>query len=255
MANTVEELEAQKAAQEEAAQQQIEEAGQVAQAAAEAQGLSEEEVNKRVEAARREEKDKLYGKIEDLTGRVKELQEHIRNEQAEKEEKERKQAEEAERRRIAKLSDEQKQTEILERIEEQLRAERKAREDLESSLSRKEREEQLAKYRESALRAAGPRIIPELVYGNSEAEIDAAVTRAKARFEEIDKQAREAHGQHVKHSMSGTSTSPGYEALEEQELEERLPNIAGDKYAKMSEEDRERIKDQIASEYQRAMGR
>lgn len=255
MANTVEELEAQRQQEEQEAVERIEAAGAEAEAEAQQQGLSEEEVRVRVEAARKEEKDKLYSKIDGLTDRVKELQDHIRAEQREKEEAERKREEEAERKRQAKLSDEQRQTEILQRIEEQLENERKSRQALEESLEKKEREAQLATYRASAIQAAGTRIIPELVYGKSEAEIDAAVTRAKARFEEIEKGLQQEQHQNIRQQMAGTSTSPGYEALEEQELENRL-NIDYDKYADPENEDyRNKIKDQIAREYERAQGR
>lgn len=255
MANTVEELEAQRQQQEQEAVERIEAAGVEAEQEAQQQGLSEDEVRARVEAARKEEKDKLYSKLEGLTDRVKELQEHIRAEQREKEEEAEKRKEEAERKRQAKLSDDERQTEILARIEEQLKNERESRQALEQSLEKKEREAQLATYRASAIQAAGTRIIPELVYGKSEAEIDNAVTRAKARFEEIEEQFKNEQGHSVRQQMAGTSTSPGYEALEEQELENRL-NIDYDKYADPENEDyRSKIKDQLAREYERAQGR
>ena len=125
-----------------------------------------------MQAARKEEKDKLYPKIEELSKLVKEQQEYIREQKAKQEEDEKKAAETAEKRRLAKLSEEERELEARKKLEEQLREEREAREALEKRIADKERASQLEEYRKGALRAAGERIIPELVIGNSEEEID-----------------------------------------------------------------------------------
>lgn len=253
MAQSAEELEAQKEIAEQEMEEQVQAAGDEAEAEARVEGVAEEEVQRRVEAARKEEKDKLYPKIEELSNLVKEQQEYIREQKDKQAAEEEKAAAAAEKRRLAKLSEEERETEARHRLEEQLKEEREARIALESRIAEKERANQLEEYRQGALRAAGERIIPELVVGNSEEEIDAAVQTAKAKYEEIENQLREERGQQVREQLS-QSTSPDTEALAEEELEKRLSAVDQDKYLK-DPEYREKIKDQLEAAYQRAMGR
>lgn len=253
MANTVEELEAQRQAAQAEADANAEAAATEAQQQAEAQGLSEEEVQQRVEAARKEEKDKLYPKIEELQNSLKEVQEHFKQEREAKEKAEQEAQARAEKARQAKLSEDEKQSELLKRIEEKLDDERKQRTELEARLASKEREAELRTYRENAIRAAGDRIIPELVYGNSEAEIDVAIGRAKSKYEEIERTLKGERGKEIKDQL-GRTTSPGTEAFEEEALLDRLPNVDEDKY--LSDPDyRNEIQAQLGREYAKATGR
>lgn len=192
-------------------------------------GLTEEQVTALLEKARKEEKDKLYPQLDEFKTSLKEVQEALR---AEKEEKERirKEAEEtAEAERQAKLSADDRQLEVLKRLEEQLNAEREERKKLAESLDRKEREATLRAYRERAIAAAGEEIIPELVTGNTEAEIDAAVRNAKARYEELAKKFKVANGEQVRRDLSG-GANPGLDALEEEELEKQINAVDQNKY-------------------------
>lgn len=253
MAQSAEELEAQKEIAEQEIEEQVEAAAEEAEAEAREEGVSEEEIQRRVQAARKEEKDKLYPKIEELSNLVKEQQEYIREQKEKQAEEEKKAADAAEKRRLAKLSEEERESEARKKLEEQLKEEREAREALEKRIAEKERATQLEEYRKGALRAAGDRVIPELVVGNSEEEIDAAVETAKAKYEEIENQLREERGQQVREQLS-QSTSPDTEALVEEELEQRLSAVDQDKYLK-DPEYREKIKNQLEAAYQRAMGR
>lgn len=255
MANTVEELETQQRIKEEEAAEAVEAAGEAAQQAAEAQGLSEEEVQNRVEAARKQEKDKLYAQINELKDLVKEQQEYIRNQQKEQEEEKKRKEEEAEKRRLAKLSEEDRQTEHMRKLEEKLEQSEQARRQFEIEVLENQRKERLEKYKAKVLALAGDSILPQLVdivRGESEEEINMTLANAKARSEEIINQFRKERGEQVRQGMS--TTSPDTEALEEDELKNRISDVDTDRYMR-DEEYRDSLKAQIGNEYGRAMGR
>lgn len=251
---TVEQLEAEQKAAEKAAEQKVEAAGKEAKEQAENKGLSSEEVQAAVEKARKEEKDKLYPQIEELRSTVKDLQSLVRQQQEEREAEERKREEEKEKRRLAKLSDEEKQSERLQKLEEQLNQEREARERSEAQLASEKRQQQLNDYRKTAIKLAGEdTLIPEMVGGKSEDEIDESIRRAQVKYEEIKEKLKEEQGQRVRSQMSGT-TSPGLEALEEEELDKRLSAVDTDKYLK-DPEYRAQIQATLENEYAKAAGR
>lgn len=259
MAQTVEDLEAQKEALEEEARLAEEEAAAKAEEEAKAKSeeegnsLSEEDIQRIVEKARQQEKDKLYPQITELKSTINTLQEHFRAEQEEKEEIKKKAEADAEAERVAKLSDQERSNEILSRLEEQLKSEREERTRFKAELDARDNAQRLETYRSSAIANAGDELITELVVGNSEAEIDAAVEKAKQKYAEIVGTAKERRAQEVRDRMS--STSPNSEALEEEELKNQgLTNIDEDRYL-ADKEYRKDIQSRLATAVNRASGR
>lgn len=230
----------------------IDEVATAAGKEAQNKGLSPEEVQQRIQAARKEEKDKLYPQLEEVKNALKDVQQTLREEREEKERIKQQSEEEAERRRQAKLSDTEKTAEILRNIEEQLREERKAREASEARWETVERQRQLDTYKARALQAAGDEILVELVYGNNEAEIDASIERAKARYKEIADRLKAERSVSVRRGL--TSSNPDTAALEEQELSEQLTAVDQDKYLK-DPVYRDKIKAELEREYAKAQGR
>lgn len=253
MAQTVEELEAQRAAKEKELEVQVAAAGVEAKAEAEAKGATPEEVKAAVEKARQEEKDKLYPQLDALKESIKEIQQALRDEREEKEQIKRDAEAEKERQRLAKLSDSEKTLEAIRKLEEQLRASQERQIDLERRQTERERSEELRRYKEAQIKAAGDEIIPELVFGKSEAEIDRAVDNAKARYAELTERIKAETGVGVRSGMP-RPTSPGTEALEEEELDERLTQVDQDKYLS-DPVYRRQIQDELANAYERAAGR
>lgn len=252
---TPEELQAEVEQQEKEVREKVDTAGDKAKKTAESKGLSDEEVNQRVEAARKEEKDKLYPQLEELKNAVKEMQEAFRAERKDKEKIQKEKEEEAERERLAKLSEEDKRNEALERIEEQLKEERQARLKSEQQYQKEKKESQLKEYRRNAIQAvrdAGEDLLPELVKGNSEEEIDESIQNAKSRYKELAEKFKEDFSENVKKKMP-RSTSPGLEALEEEELSEQLNAVDEKKYREDAEY-REKIQNELASAYARSSG-
>lgn len=231
---------------------QVKAAAEAAKTDAENKGLSQEEVNAAVEKARQQEKDKLYPQLEEMRSALKEMQDALRVEREEKE-KVRKEAEDkAEADRVAKLSADDRQIEVLRRLEEQLNAERDERRKLVDTLETQRREDTLKAYRERAIAAAGDSILPELgelVQGNTETEIDIAINNAKTRTAEIVKRFKETRGQGVRDALGGVA-NPGTAALEEQELSETLSQVDTERYLK-DPDYREKVQDELASAYSR----
>lgn len=250
---TEEELQREKQDLETQQQQAADDAAKKAEEEAQKQGLSDEDIQKLIEKARKEEKDKLYPKIEELTVTIKSLQDHVRQEQEEKERIKKEAEEAAERDRVAQLSAEERRDEILTKLEEQLNRERQAREEFSRQLDERDRADHLRRYRDKAIQNAGDEIIVELVSGSSEAEIDESIRKAKDRYVEIVKAEKERQGQKIKDDLS--STSPNTEALEEEELKKRgLTSYDEDRYLKDAEY-RKSIQRELDSAVKAAYGR
>lgn len=253
---TPEELEAEVQAEQEAVDAKVDAAGEVEKKKAQAAGLSEEEVNKRVEAARTEEKDKLYPQIEELTKAVKEVQAAFRAEQKEKERIQKEAEEEQERQRQETLTSEDKQKETLARIEEQLKEEREARLRSEAERKTEKRHAELKEYRRNAIQAvtdAGEKLLPELVQGDTEAEIDDSIINAKARYAELAEQFKAELGTSTRGGMP-RPTSPSIEALEDEELSEQLNQVDPVKY-RTDPDYRDAVQAELANTYARSQGR
>lgn len=245
---TQEELEAEK----QAAEAQVDAAGDQAKQEAEQQGISEEEVVQRVEKARQQEKDKLHDKINGLTAQLASVQEYLEAEKQEKERIKREAEEEAERKRQAKLSETERTNEVLTKLEEQLRNERDERERFKAELEERDRRDRVDRYRNAAIQAAGDEIIPDLVVGNSEAEIDEAIQRAKARYKEYEDSIKQRLGQAVRGQMPGSAGPDS--ALEEQDLENITKPVDVARY-RTDENYREQIKNDLARAYAAQAGR
>lgn len=211
----------------ETAQKAVDEAGIEAGKEALEKGLSEEEVLKRIEAARKEEKDKLYSRIESLESTLKDLRDVAKAEREEKDEIRKKAEEEAEVERIAKLSEEEKTQEKLKRFEEELAAERKQREDLAKKLEEEAERRELEAYKAQLLAEAGDEIIPELVQGNNAKDLHESVAYAKERFQQLFQASKQKAEGNVNRRMPGP-TNPDPSALEEAELQESLAELAID---------------------------
>lgn len=232
--------------------------------------LTKEQALEFAEKARKQEKDKLYGTIEKLQEKLETLTEAQKADQEEKK-KIREEAEAAaEKERQAKLSSEDKLAEQLSKLAEKLDKEASAREELEAKLAEEREARALDSYRQKALSEAGNEIIPDLVRGNSQEEIDRNVALAKSRFQELFKaatdKAKGEKGDQVKENMPGpTDTSPA--ALEEAEIQKQLGTIeidqdryfgnrkkgirADQKYRAEINQAREELKEKLARTYGR----
>lgn len=213
-------------------------------------GLTEEDINKLIEKARKEEKDKLYGSIDDLKGNVKTLEDKIK---ADEEVKEKLKAEadaKAEKSRLKNLSIEEKLTEQLNTIEEQLHQSHERQDKLEREARESAEKQELEAYKAQILKDAGDEIITDLVRGNSKEEIDTNTAIAKSRFQEIFQAAKEkAEGKkrEVGGQMPGP-TDPDPAPIEEEELRGIIkPNMSPEEY----EENREKILGQVEDIYKR----
>lgn len=250
MPQTAEELEAQARAEQQRVDQKVEEAAQTAQKEAQAQGLSEDEVKKRVESARKEEKDKLYPQLEALKESMKEIQETLRQEREEKERIQQDAKAREDEQRRASLSSEDRLTEALTKLEEKLSQEQEQREKLQSEIKQSQVEARLATYRAQVIEAANGEIIPDLVRGQSETEIDRAADIAKARYTELVEQVK---AKNDPRNVTRRATSPNTEALEEEALTETLQTVDQARY-RNDPEYRDKIKNELAGAYARANG-
>lgn len=218
----------------------------------EKKSASQEEINKLIEKARKEEKEKLYPQLNEVKDEVKSLQELLREEKEEKERVKQEAEAKAEKQRQAKLSDSEKTLEAIKSLEEQLKEERAARLESDKRAEEYRRGETIRQYRERAIQAVEGKLIPELVTGNTEKEIDESIELAKVRYEELLDELKEEVGDRVKHGMS--TTNPDTEALEEEELEKSLSQVDQDKYLS-DPEYREKIQNELQNAYEKASGR
>lgn len=137
-----------------------------------------------IERVRREEKDKLYGRIQTMDEQLKDLQR-----QREAEEAERLALLEAEAERVKREEEEAMETrELLKRKEEEWAgrfAELEDRYEQDKAVFERERRfQEIEKYLQARVAQEAEWIIPELrdlVRGNSETEIDASIDEMKAR--------------------------------------------------------------------------
>lgn len=173
-----------------------------------------------IEKARREEKDKLYPRLEALDTELKGLRDEAQR---------RRQAEEAEvQARVA--AEEQAKVEQAERMsaqeqiqamraemDERLRQERERTESIEAVLNRERELQTLIEYRDSLLRERGEQIMPQLrdlVAGNSREEIDAAFADAIRRTEAIVSDVAAAQQRGRQEQRGTTVTAPPNGPLE-----------------------------------------
>lgn len=179
-----------------------------------------------VERFRQQEKEKMYGRVEELSTQLKSLQEEREAERKAREEEQARIEAEAK----AKAEEDMDVRDLLKQTREEFQAElakAKADAELAQAMLQKEIElQELQKYREQAILANAEKIVPELqqyVTGNSVAEIDAALQDVIARSDSIVSNLMAAQAQQVQ-SMPGTRiTAPsGSGPLEEQQEQRQL---------------------------------
>lgn len=151
----------------------------------EPRALSQEDINKLIEAARKQEKDKLYGTIDELKTQIRGLSDSQKQEKDEKDKlaKEAREAEDKEK--MAKLSAEDRMAEQLKRFEERLAKEAKHRETLEEQLQEEREVAALERYKSELLTEAGDEVIRELVQGKTKEELKDSVAVARAKYQQI----------------------------------------------------------------------
>jgi hypothetical protein len=175
-----------------------------------------------LEAARKQEKDKLYAQLESLQTEQKRASEALAAMQKAKDEElaavqaaEAQKAEEARKKAETEMSAKQlleqklaETTQTWQQKFEQMEAERAQ----EKALLAKEREfQELVSYRNSAISAAGDDIAPQFfdfIQGDTKEQIDAGIARAKAATESIAQQFAAAQQTQLS-QMRGVSTA-GY---------------------------------------------
>jgi hypothetical protein len=178
---------------------------------------SSEDITKLLEKVRTEEKKKLYPQVEHfkkqsetlqqtnelLTAKLKELEEG--NEKVKKE----------------KMTDSEKiqaQLAELSKQNEMLKVQQTA---LIEESRRAIEEEKLSAYAARAIASAGGELIPELVFGNSETEIDTAIIASKQRYLEIKQNVQQAlKGSRSQAPIPGVQGAPSGSAHEQPTADE-----------------------------------
>ena len=144
---------------------------------------SDPDLTKAIEAARKEEKNKLYGQIEALktADQTKATELELTKKKLEEANKilEASKSSEADKTKTI----EQKLAEVDAKYKTEIENLRKQGEESEKRFAEALRIKELSAYRERRIREAGDSIIAEMVVGGTEAEIDEAIVKAKQTFE------------------------------------------------------------------------
>lgn len=151
--------------------------------------ITKEELQKQIDEAAKKaasetaqiEKDKLYKTLE---VRAQEI-ESYKSELAKFKEKDAEVAKQKEAERVAALSEQERIKETIQRQAEEVEKVKMAFGQLQKETETKIRNKDLELYREKLILSANGEVIPELVAGNTEAEIAASLDRAKVRYKEI----------------------------------------------------------------------
>lgn len=166
---------------------------------------SEIKVTKLIEKARKEEKDKLYPRLSKLEASLQERDTAIEDLKRKIEEKE--QALKA--KDDASLSEQDKLRKQIDELSVKLTD---VVEDRKSEKEKAEKEKQrltLEAFKANKIREAGTDIIPELVEGNTEEEIVAAVEKAKVKYKQIFEDAASAVKKETRGIPASRTTDPG----------------------------------------------
>jgi hypothetical protein len=141
-----------------------------------------------IEKARQQEKDKLYGRIEDLGTQMKEIQAQREAEQAEKQ----RLADEADQARKAKEESELDLRALMDKREAEMRAQveeiRRTQETEREIFSKERALQEVAIYRRDRIEQEGNDLLPELrdfVAGDTPEAIDASIEGLKLRSQQI----------------------------------------------------------------------
>jgi hypothetical protein len=192
-----------------------------------------QDVRELLEKVRKEEKSKLYPQIDHLKKMNDQLQrekELLMNQLSSAQEEEKKKGTE----KMSEIQQVQKRmAELAEQnalLQTQLTT---TQEETQKALSRA----RLDSYRSQRIAAAGGDVIPELVFGESEAEIDAALIASKQRLQEIRSQVRASLKQDKKETpIPSTGGTPPMDTSTRENAEvltaEMLSEMSPDQWAK-----------------------
>ena len=224
--------------------------------------LTEAEVQELIEKVRKQEKDKLYGKIEELSGTVSELNAKAKAEQEVKEKVDAEAKAKADAKRKAELSTEERLAEQMKTFEEQLAKEATERMRLQEELAEERQRQEVETYRQELLKQAGDEIIPDLVRGETRQDIEHSIAFAKTRYQELFQATKSKAEGKVTQNMPRT-TNPDPAALDEAELEKSLANLDIDprryqrdlNYRSDMDKKRTALLEQIGGMYQKSVGR
>jgi hypothetical protein len=224
---------------------------------------STEDIKNLLEKVRTEEKNKLYPQIEQLGNML---------EQSEKEKQELlKRIEELETIVMDKSSTKKEKTDASDEIEAlkgmyaemmEQNAILKAQIDATKNTYEEELKNlRLEAYRNEVIAKAGGRIIPELVWGDSEAEIDAAAIDSMRKYEEIEQDIKQEINEKLKKErkeakVPGIGGTPplnqSVNASSPQELtEDMIKNMSAEEWAKNRDHIRSQINSQMKSFFKR----
>lgn len=190
---------------------------------------------------RKEEKDKLYPRLEQVQSELEELRKEREARQKAEEEAEKQKAEEAANKEREELDAKELLTRAEQEWQERFNQLQQEREE-ERALLEKEREfSQLQEYKQQKLSEAEDAIMPELrdlVQGNTPEEIDNAIANMQERTARILEQAR-TFAQQQRQQMPGVRpTAPGIGPVEENDSAqqtvspEQIKNMNMQDYAK-----------------------
>lgn len=193
--------------------------------------LTQEEINKLIEGARKQEKDKLYGTIEELKTQLTGLSEAQKKDKEEKDRLAQEAAAKAEEERTAKLSVEDRMTEQFRKFEERLAASDQKNQELQQKLNDSEQRVELERYKSELLASAGDEILKELVSGNTKEELANSVENAKAKYQQYFaaavKTAEGDPGRKIKEAGAKmpNPANPDPDPVDEEGLRGLIPNI------------------------------
>lgn len=188
-----------------------------------------------IEKARREEKDKLYGRLQTMEEELKAMRaEREKRAEAERKAQEKAEAEEAKRQEEAKKKAEeemslkdllaQKESEWESRFKSVQEEQERDRE----LLAKERRYNELVSYRQRRIEEEANDIMPELrdmvVLGNSEQEIEASLAGLKDRTARILEQLTAAQSQARQQMRGPTVTAPPVGPLESEQSYQTLSN-------------------------------
>ena len=216
--------------------------------------FTQDELTEAVESARKQEKDKLYSRLTEVDEARATLDAEFK---AQKEQLDTLLAE----REAAQKDQEQKRLESLtveERVAERLASLEQREQQLQSQLERvaeesakRIRESELKAYRANKLAESGV-TLTELVNGNSEAEIDAAILSAKQREEAIFNRAREQVRGELQAQMPRPAAPPEPVSPSQRQLVDPRDKY---KIADMNSADFQKLRDELLAQARQITGR
>lgn len=205
--------------------------------------FTQDDVTKAVESARKQEKDKLYQRLNDLDSNRDELikkldesTEMLKVLMAERDEAQRALAEKAK----AEMTAEELVAERLKALEEKEAQMQAQLERVAEEAAKRVRDSELRLYRANKIAESGL-TLTELVAGQTEAEIDASIKRAREREEAIFSKAREK----ARAELSAQMPKPAPVAVESVQDSRLIDPSKKFELANLSTEDFNRLKSEL----------